>query len=248
MNFKILAGAGVAAAILLMSAPPAWAHVTVDPDSAAQGAEITLRFRVPNEVTNANVTKVDIALPTDHPLLGVAVEPIAGWSSTVTEAKLNPPAQTDDGPVTQAVSEIVWTSTSGGGTLPDQFQEFPVLVQQLPKDTIQVVFKAIQTYSDGTVVRWIEPVVAVQASPDHPTPILTLSTASGSSTGATTPTTAPGATNATVDVTKLAQKSSVSSAHTLGVIGIVVGALGLIVALVAVTRRPGSKDGTASTP
>jgi hypothetical protein len=149
-------------------------------------------------------------------------------------AKLNPPVQTDDGPVTQAVSQVTWAASSGGGPGPGQFQEFPVLAQQLPKDTTQVVFKAIQTYSDGTIVRWIDPVVAGQPAPDHPTPILALT-----ANGATTATSGVPATAApSVDVSKLAKKSSVSSANTLAVIGIVVGALGLVAAVVAITRRP----------
>jgi uncharacterized protein YcnI len=78
---KLIAGMGLAAATLVAiagQAAPAWAHVTTDPASTPQGGEITLGFRVPNEVTSANVIKVDIAFPTDHPLLGVDTEPTLG--------------------------------------------------------------------------------------------------------------------------------------------------------------------------
>jgi uncharacterized protein YcnI len=235
MKLKALMAAAVAAAALLGSAVPAWAHVTVDPSTASQGSEITLRFRVPNEASSANVVKVDIAFPTDHPLLGVAVEPLAGWTITVTEAKLNPAVQTDDGPVTQAVSEVAWMAATSGGTAPGQFQEFPVLVQQLPKDTTQVVFKAIQTYSDGTVVRWIDPVAAGQATADHPTPILTLTSGPGGSTASTAPASSGGS---TVDVSKLARTSSVTTATTLAVFGVSIGGVALIFAMVALARRP----------
>jgi uncharacterized protein YcnI len=243
MRLRLLAATATCVATLLASAAPAWAHVTTDPDAAPKGGELTLRFRVPNEVTNTNVVKVDIAFPTDHPLLGVAVEPVAGWTSTVTEVQLNPPVQTDDGPVTQAVGEIVWNATTGGGTAPGQFQEFPVLVQRLPTDTDQSVFKTVQTYGDGTVVRWIDPVVAGQAAPEHPTPILRLTGSVDTNSSA--------AGGSTVDVTKLAKKSSVSTASALGVIGIVVGALGLVVAVLALRRRTGADVGTSkpsSTP
>ena len=152
------------------SSGPASAHVTTDPGSAPQGGEITLGFRVPNEMAAANVTQVQIAFPTDHPLLGVDTEPIAGWTSKVTEVKLNPPVQTDDGPVSQAVSQITWTAASGGGTGPGQFQEFPVLVQRLPSNVDQVAFPAIQTYSDGAATSWIDPVDAGHPNPDHPRP------------------------------------------------------------------------------
>jgi hypothetical protein len=36
------------------------------------------------------------------------------------------------------------------------------------------VFKAVQTYSDGTVVSWIEPVVKGTPAPEHPAPVLRL--------------------------------------------------------------------------
>lgn len=240
MKPQLLAGIGAAAAMVVGLAAPAWAHVTTDPSSAPQGGEITLGFRVPNEVAGANVVRVDIQFPTNPPLLGVDTEPVNGWTSTVMQVNLNPPVQTDEGQVTQAVSEISWIAAPGGGTPPGSFQEFYVLVQQLPKTTTQVVFKAVQTYSNGTVVRWIDPVVAGQPDPDHPTPILTLTPAGSSDGGATSTTVAATASSgdSNLAASQLATKSSVSSAKTVGVIGIIVGALGVIGALVAITRKP----------
>ena len=240
MNRKLLAAAGLVAVIMATSVAPASAHVTTDPEAAPQGGEVTVRFRVPNEVANANVVKVDIAFPTDHPLLGVLAEPVPGWTSMVTEATLNPPVQTDDGPVSQAVSQITWTAISGGGTPPTQFQELPVLVQQLPKAVSQVVFKAVQTYSDGSVVRWIDPVVAGQPAPDHPTPILKL-TPAGTDSGGTGATVAASASSS-------AAKTSDSTARTLGVVGAVAGILALIVSVVAFRRRPTTSPATSSAP
>jgi uncharacterized protein YcnI len=236
MKRKLLAAAAVAAATLLAGAGPALAHVTTDPESAPKGAEVTVRLRAPNEETGANIVKLDVALPVDHPLLGVEVEPIAGWTVAVTEVKLDPPVSTDDGPVAEAVSEIAWTASAGGGTPPGQFQEFPMLVQRLPTEGDAVVFKAIQTYSDGTVVRWIDPISPGQAAPEHPTPILNLT--AGSDAGAATPATT------TPPASQLATKSSVASARTLGIVGIALGALGI--ALAARRRRVAPKD-TAST-
>jgi uncharacterized protein YcnI len=211
-------GAGSAAAVLLLAvAGPALAHVTTDPDSAPKGGEITLGFRVPNEETSATTTRVEFDFPSDHPLLGVDPQAEPGWTDTIVTRTLNPPIQTDDGPVTEAVSQVVWT---GGAIAPGHFSEFHVLVQQLPKDADQVVFKAVQTYSNGDVVRWIDPVVPGQPGPDHPTPILTLTAAVQGSHGAT--------------------KSSVTTARTLAIVALVVAALGLALAALAVMRRPGT--------
>jgi hypothetical protein len=42
----------------------------------------------------------------------------------------------------------------------------------------QIIFKALQTYSDGDIVRWIdEPAPGVE--PDHPAPVLKLTKGSG---------------------------------------------------------------------
>ena len=57
----------------------------------------------------------------------------------------------------------------------DQFQEFDVSLGPLP-DIDQIVFKALQTYSDGEIVRWIdEP--AAGTEPEHPAPVLKLAAA-----------------------------------------------------------------------
>jgi hypothetical protein len=195
---------------------------------------------------------------TNTPLLGVDVEPVAGWTAKVSEVSLNPPVQTDDGPVAQVVSQIVWTAAPGGGTPPGQFQEFDVLVQQLPTGTDQAVLKALQTNSDGTIVRWIDPVTADHPDPDHPTPILKL-TPAGASTGAgagavagatsTTPSsTVPSPSSQAFEASGVATTGAVSSARTIGVIGLVVGALGLIVAVVAVVAVVRRREGGGPAP
>jgi hypothetical protein len=41
----------------------------------------------------------------------------------------------------------------------------------------QAVLKTLQTYSDGTIVRWIDDTAAGQPEPEHPAPVLTLTAA-----------------------------------------------------------------------
>lgn len=189
-------------------ASPAWAHVTVDPGTAPKGAEITLGFRVPNEEATASTVTVQIFFPSDHPVLGVDPENAPGWTTRIHTAPLNPPVNTDDGPITSYVSEVDW---SGGSIPPGHFQEFYVLAQQLPTTTDQVVFKALQTYSDGTVVRWIQTTPPGGPVPDHPAPVLTLTApASGS------------------------PASSGGGSDGLALAGVVLGALGLLLGAVAV--------------
>src|SRR3954452_3486973 len=114
----------VAAAGVLTAAGVASAHVTVHPESYAKGAtDGVLTFRVPNEEDSASTTEVQVFLPTDHPVLGVLVSPRDGWTAKVTTTKLKTPVKTDDGTVTEAVSEITFT---GGKIIAGHYEDFDV--------------------------------------------------------------------------------------------------------------------------
>ena len=147
----------------LLMAGTASAHVLVQPRALPKGAsDVIFSFSTPNETDNTNVTQLEIDFPTDHPLLSAYAQTLAGWTANVVTTKLAKPVTTDDGQITEAVSQITWTTT-GDGIPPHQFGLFTVSVGQLPSNTKSLVFKALQTYSDGTVVRWIE--VPVKGAP-----------------------------------------------------------------------------------
>jgi uncharacterized protein YcnI len=178
-----LAAAG-AVAVTVLWAGAASAHVTVNPKEATQGGFAKLTFRVPNEKDSGDTTKVEVALPTESPLGSVSVKPTAGWTATVTKSKLDKPIKTDDGEVTEAISRVVWTAADGSGIKPGEFQEFDLSVGPLPeKDSM--VFKTLQTYSDGEVVRWIDEAKGSE-EPEHPAPVLTLTKAAATGTAAGT--------------------------------------------------------------
>ncbi len=158
------------AAGLFLAAPAASAHVTVTPDTAAPGGYTRMAFNVPNEKPNASTVKLEVVLPADHPIASVSVQPVPGWTATAQKSKLPQPVQTGDGQVTEAVTSIVW---QGGQLQPGQFQQFLVSLGPLPKDTPALVFKALQTYSDGSVVRWIDAPDG-PGEPEHPAPALSL--------------------------------------------------------------------------
>jgi uncharacterized protein YcnI len=219
--------AGLVIGAVVLVTGPAWAHVTISPASAPKGSDAVLGFNVADESESASTTEVVIVFPTDHPIATALVEPIAGWTAKVDTVKVEKPIQTDEGAVTEAVSRVTW---SGGNIEPGQFQQFAVSVG-LPDDADSLVFKALQTYSDGTVVRWIEETTPGAAEPEHPAPVLTLTSAAG----ATSPTTA--ATTPAARSSDVADSNDVDTARNLAVIGIVVGGLGLLVAIGAVALR-----------
>src|SRR5579875_2448135 len=171
-----VASVTIAAASLAL-AGAASAHVTVSAPGAVQGGgdqEIT--FRVPVE-KNADTVGLKVQLPTDTPIASVDVEPVAGWTHVQKSVTLSTPIKTDDGDITEAVSEIDWTAAKGHGLKPGEFGAFTIIAGQLP-DAASLTFKAIQTYSDGSVVRWIQ--VAAPGStdePENPAPVLTLAKA-----------------------------------------------------------------------
>ncbi|MEY2242941.1 YcnI family protein [Streptomyces sp. BF23-18] len=239
---RTAAVAALAAAGVLTTAGAAFAHVTVHPESYAKGAtDGLLSFRVPNEEDTASTTKVQIFLPTDHPVVGVLVTPQAGWTAKATTVKLKKPVKTDDGTITDAVSEITWT---GGRIRHGEFQDFQVAFGQLPDDVDQLTFKTLQTYSDGKVVRWIEQPQKGEEEPESPAPALALTAegageepasagtgASGSDSSSSSSSSSTAAAESTAS-----DKSSDSTARALGTAGLIVGVLGLLAAAFAVVR------------
>jgi uncharacterized protein YcnI len=231
-----------AAAITVLVAGPAAAHVTVNPREATKGGFAELTFRVPNEMDNASTTKLEVTFPTDNPIASVSVRPVTGWQIAVAKTKLAQPVQTDDGEITEGVSKITW---SGGKIAPGQYENFSVSAGPLPENADQLVFKALQTYSNGEVVRWIEEPAAGGEEPEHPAPVLKLTapasenggTATGNSTG-----TGSGQV-AAAPPADVASQAEVDSAKRIGILGLTAGIVGLIVgivALVAAGRRRGA--------
>jgi uncharacterized protein YcnI len=228
--------AAVAAAGVLLLAGPASAHVTVQPSTAVKGAsDQTFSFRVPNEKDNASTTKVQVYFPAADPIASVLVAPTPGWTASITTVKLATPIQTDDGAITDAVSAITWT---GGSIAPGYYQDFTVDMGQLPSNTDALTFKALQTYSDGTIVRWIQADEPGQPEPANPAPVLTL-------TDAAAPAGAPAASSTKATTTAAASSGSDSDtlARVLGGVGVVVGLLGVAFGFLGWRRGSSSAAG-----
>jgi uncharacterized protein YcnI len=218
----VIAGTGTAALVVL--AGTAFAHITVTPSSAPQGSSAELTFKVPNEEASADTVEVQVKIPTDHPIAQLLARPVPGWAVQVQTVKLAKPVVTDDGQFTTAVSEVTWT---GGKILPGQYQDFSVSADPLPTGTAQLVFKALQTYSNGDIVRWIDVPQHGQPEPGHPAPVLTLTRAAANAA-------APAA--ATGSAAAAAAASDDGTARALGIAGLAAGGLGLAFGLAAVLR------------
>jgi uncharacterized protein YcnI len=140
---------------------PALAHVIVEAQPGSPGAtDATLKITAAAESSTAGVSKLDVtadpAIPADQITL---VSGPSGWTVT--------------------------PGSSGGfaiGGLALGKGEDAVVslkVKQLPSAP-QVVFKVVQTYSDGDVERWIELPGPDGKEPDKPAPIVKLAAGSAS--------------------------------------------------------------------
>jgi uncharacterized protein len=162
-------------ALALLAPAVAQAHVTLQPTEAPEGAYTVLDVRVPNESESENTTKVAVQFPEGFG--EVSYQAVPGWNVKVVHQKLKKPIQTDDGPVTEGVREIIF---SGGKLPPGQFQDFPLSVQIPGKAGEELTFKAVQTY-EKEVVRWIG-----APESEHPAPqvLVTPPVEAGQSTAA----------------------------------------------------------------
>ncbi|ARF77224.1 hypothetical protein B7C62_17655 [Kitasatospora albolonga] len=252
---RIAIATGVAASTVLLLAGPAAAHVSVQPQGeAAKGGYATLNFKVPNERDQASTVKLEVNFPADHPLSSVTPEAVPGWKIDITKGKLDKPLEVHGRKITEAVTKVTWTA-DGSEIAPGYFQQFPVSVGQLPENADQLIFKAIQTYDNKEVVRWIEEPTANGEEPDSPAPVLKLSAATDDHHGG-------GAADKSGDDDHKADEkehdkaasaegdkaegekkethaasSSDTTARTLGIIGIVVGIAGVAFGVLAGRRR-----------
>ncbi|MFH9853808.1 YcnI family protein [Streptomyces althioticus] len=238
---RIAAAGAVAGAAVLAVSSPCFAHVSVQPEGeAAKGGYAVVGFKVPNERDNAATTKLEVTFPSDHPLSSVQPQPVEGWDIKVTKSRLAEPLEVHGKKIDEAVTKVTWTA-KGEGIEPGFFQKFPVSVGTLPEDTDQLVFKALQTYSNKEVVRWIEVPQEGQDEPDNPAPVLTLSAPAedGHGGGAADDKASDDAEQASAETTAASGDSggTDTTARVLGVVGIVVGAAGVAYGVLAGRRR-----------
>jgi uncharacterized protein YcnI len=209
--------AAVAGGLLLAGTVPAFAHVTAQPGTAQQGGYTVINFRVPNESATAGTVKLQVNLPTDHPITSARTTPQAGWTAEVTKGTLPTPVTVNGKQVTEAVTAVTWTAQPGTRIAPGQFVDFPLSVGPLPTGVDSLALPAVQTYDDGKVVSWDQPTVAGQEEPEHPAPTVTLTAAAAGH----------GHDGAAAGSDEGTEAGTDTTARWLGGIGLVLGALGL---------------------
>jgi uncharacterized protein YcnI len=121
-------------AFVLLLAAPAAAHVSVLPESSRPGETGEFVFRTPNERQDATTVKLEVFIPDGVP---IEAEPAKGWT------------------ITRIAGGIQWAADEGVSIRPGRSEDFKARLGPLP-DAPRLVFKALQYYADGQVVRWIQ--------------------------------------------------------------------------------------------
>jgi uncharacterized protein len=201
-------------AMLALVAPAsASAHVTLQPSEAPAGDYVVLDVRVPNERDDAATRKVDVQVPPGF--VFASYQPVAGWTAQVKMEKIAEPLTSHGEQIDEQVSQITWTATNDAAAIqPGQFQDFPISVQIPGEAGDSLTFKALQTYDDGEVVRWIG---APEA--DEPAPQVAVVAGSEGHHGA-----------------DAESSDSESASKGLGIAALVLGALGLLAGGLALVR------------
>jgi uncharacterized protein YcnI len=202
------------------------AHVTLQPSDAPAGGYTRLDVRVPNETADANTTKVDVQLPDGF--TSTSYEPVPGWTVTLKKEKLETPIQAEGETIDEQVTRVTFTGDGKAGKIaPGEFQDFGLSLKMpdQPAGT-KLTFKAVQTYDDGNVVRWIG-----APGSDEPAPQVTLVAAEGEH-GAVVPTEPTAAAPAA--------QSGDDGSDTLAIVALIAGGLALLLggAALVTSRRP----------
>jgi uncharacterized protein YcnI len=208
----------------------AGAHIQVIPSIVAPNDPVKFTVVVPGEQEDST-TSVDLKMPTG--LLPFSYEETPGWTRKLVLASNG------------AVDRVVWT-----GKLPkDGFVEFSFLAGT-PEKPGELVFKALQTYADNSVVRWIG-----EPKSDHPAPVVEVQKdaprqnaggESGSDGGGDAQPAAAASATATPTTAAVETAAVVSSGSDRDPLAIALGGGGLLLGLIALGVSLSGRRGSPS--
>ncbi|MFF5173015.1 DUF1775 domain-containing protein [Micromonospora sp. NPDC000089] len=151
--------------------------VTATPSEAARGDAVELHLVVPEERPGARTEKIEFRLPADAPIGEVYPLSVPGWAPLITTRKPTTRVEGIHGySVDTVTASVIWTRAAGR-PVPGPAR-LSIAMGPMP-EVDRVAFEVVQTYSDGSVVRWADP-----AGGAHPAPALALRPAPpGAATG-----------------------------------------------------------------
>ncbi|MGY0007935.1 DUF1775 domain-containing protein, partial [Micromonospora sp. I033] len=139
--------------------------LTTSPAQVRQGDAIELAVVLPEERAGSRTSRIELRMPADAPIGEVYPLSVPDWAPTITTRTLDRPVAgihaAELNQVTDAVTWIRMPGTTGPARLSLGMGPMPA--------TDRLTFSVIQTYADGTVVRWTDPPGGA-----HPAPTVTL--------------------------------------------------------------------------
>jgi len=197
---------------LSLFAGMASAHVSVGPKETSQGAYQMFTVKVPSEKEDVSTTKIQVLIPEEVNIS--RFEPKPGWTYEIQK----------DG--SDKITSVTWT-TEGEGLTATEFGQFNMNGKVGDKAT-EIIWKAIQTYSDGSVVEWVE---AEEAN--YPASVTVVNPSDASAHGHGEKTTD---TDATTEekVTEEVKETSASASNTplyISIAALIAGLIALVISL-----------------
>ncbi|MDG4801637.1 DUF1775 domain-containing protein [Micromonospora sp. WMMD980] len=140
--------------------------VTTSPGEVHQGDAIELSVVVPADRPGTRTTKIELTMPPDAPIGEVYPLSVPDWGPTITTRDLDQPvAGIHTSELNQVTEAVTWLRAPGAGT---GAARLPLGMGPMPATDL-LTFTVVQTYADGTVVRWTDP-----AGGAHPAPAVPL--------------------------------------------------------------------------
>jgi periplasmic copper chaperone A len=154
--------ATLAVALFALPAAAAQAHVTLQPNELPAGGFKKLDVRVPNERDKAATSKVVVQFP--EGFTTVSHEAVEGWRVAVENKKLATPIEVEGEKVTERLSTVTFSAERGSEIQPGEYRDFGLSLR-MPEQPTTLTFKALQSYNNGEVVRWIGPPDSEEPAP-----------------------------------------------------------------------------------
>jgi periplasmic copper chaperone A len=213
-----------AAAVTLLAAAPAGAHVTGSPSDATAGAFTVLTMSVPHGCDGSPTTRIEIQIP--ESVLSVTPTRNPLYDVETTTEQLDEPITDEDGnEITERTGTVVYTAKT---PLPDGQRDTFELSFQVPDAAGEMLaFPTVQTCEQGQT-GWVEVPEEGQDAEEleHPAPAFEILPADDGDAAAQT----------SADTQEASATTEESGSDALGWAGLVAGLLGLLVGGVALAR------------
>jgi periplasmic copper chaperone A len=221
---RLLICVGLAAVVFPAAAV---AHVTIQPGEWEAGAFAAMAVRVPNERDDAETTSVTVQFPENVLTARFQAHPFC--ERDVQTEELDQPVEE----ITERIVSVTWTCDPPIAA--DGFDEFGMSFQ-VPEDAQpgdEILFPALQVYSSGEEVRWVDP------DPEADTPAPRIVIVAPEEEEAAAPAPAPTTTGESEAAPAVSADDDDDSMSTVALVfGIAGLAAGLIALGVALFRKP----------